>query len=247
MSFALNPAAALGGHLFHATVYGGALLLGAFVYVGVRVSERRRRLGRQLAFARAAAPAGRTLPGMTGANRTQRWNAPANPVAPRPAIDPVGAEHARVIQFAFVGLCVAAGTHLSVIQAHFEQSWIYGTFFVVASTAQFALAFLVLIRPSRAVLMTAVSFSAAIVVLWAYSRFIGVPVGPDHGATEEIGVLDVLATVAEAVTAIAVFSVLRRGSWAPSWRWSLWSTASRTALVVAIVGVPVLSALAPHS
>lgn len=146
-------------------------------------------------------------------------------------------------QAAFLGLVAAATCHFAVMPAHFEQSWIYGTFFLGAASCQVGFGVLLLARPSKRILVAAVAGSLAIVVLWFVSRFIGVSIGPDNGGTESIGVLDTFSTVAEAITALCCLIELASHRIQPAWRWSLWSLQTRLALLATVVGVPVLAAV----
>ena len=213
--------AALGGHLLHVIVIGGAILIAAGVYCVATI----------------------TAPPAAQEPRTIRAAARAAHVE--------GSAVAQ--QVAFLGLCAAAGTHLAVMPDHFEQSWMYGLFFAVVAPLQVALAWLVLARARRAELVTALAFSLTIVVLWAITRFVGVPIGPDNGATEGFGVLDIFATACELLTSVALIHLLRseqltiRRGLASVWRWSLWSPMTRTMLAATFVTVPLLSVLASRS
>jgi formate-dependent nitrite reductase membrane component NrfD len=79
------------------------------------------------------------------------------------------------------------------------------------------------------------------------------PIGPDNGATEQLGVLDVVATGAELITAAALIYLLRceqlrnRRSLAPVWRRSFWSPVTRLVLALTAVSVPLLSVFASRS
>ncbi|MHB8438256.1 MAG: hypothetical protein ACYDD4_03735 [Acidimicrobiales bacterium] len=151
------------------------------------------------------------------------------------------------LQAAFLGSGAAAVTHYAVMPDHFRQSWLYGAFFLCAATAQVVVAVALLVRPSRRLLWAAASGSLAVVVLWAVSRFVGVPIGPDNGATEHIGPLDVTATLCEVVCAVACLQLLRARTWRPSWRWTAWALPLRLSLLVVAVGVPLTSALSSRS
>jgi len=229
-------AAALGGHLVHVIVIGGALLLAATVY-GV-----------------ATITAPRAVPDHAG-DQPKTRDASAGPVPSRVA--KARGDRSRSVaiaqQLACLGLAAAAGTHLAVMPDHFRQSWLYGTFFAVVAPLQIALAWRVLARPRRPELAAALAFSLGVVVLWAFTRFVGVPIGPDNGATEELGVLDIFATCAELLSAGALVYVLHSGrpsaqaGLAPAWRWSLWPALTRAMLAATIVAVPLLSIFAPRS
>ena len=216
-------AAALHGHLWHA-IEGASFVLSSLGAVAASdwIRARRMRISRE-------------------AQGTKAEGLPAGDVD---GGEPVSA---ALLQVAFIGLLVAAATHLAVMPDHFRQSWIYGTFFVVVATGQVTTAILLIARPSRRVIVTALTGSATVVALWAVSRFVGVPIGPDHGAPEGIGVLDVLATVAELMTAASCALGLRGGRPAPAWRWALWPLQLRAMLVATGVAVALAATFAPRS
>jgi hypothetical protein len=168
----------------------------------------------------------------------------ANGAVPRRVHEPIldaKVQGSRWIQGAFLGTLAAAGCHLAVMPQHFGESWVYGTFFLGAAICQIAFASLLLTRPSRRILVAGIMGSVAIVVLWSASRFVGVPIGPDHGSTESIGVLDTFSTVAETITIVFCAIALVSHRFGPAWRWSLWSLNMRLALLATAVGVPILA------
>lgn len=230
---AVALATALGGHLLHVIVIGGALLLAAAVY-GLATITAPPAAGRSESEPSAGAnPRGRVLTA-TGPRRRSTRAASAQ-------------------QVAFLGLCSAAATHLAVMPDHFQESWIYGSFFALVAPLQLGLAWAVLVRARRAELLAALSFSLTVVVLWALTRFVGVPIGPDDGATEGLGVLDVFASACELLTAAALLYLLRseqlriRRGLVSVWRWSLWAPLTRAMLAALAVAVPLLSVFASRS
>ena len=121
----------------------------------------------------------------------------------------------------------AALIHAAEAPEHFAEWWGYGAFFVGAAVAQTAFATLLLRMPWRggALAMRAQRYrpsarwliaagiigNAAIVVLYAVTRTVGVPlVGPDAGVIEQVTRSGLLATALELVL-IAVLAVLLRG------------------------------------
>jgi hypothetical protein len=101
----------------------------------------------------------------------------------------------------------AAGlVHAVVCPEHFREAASFGLFFAAAAGAQVAWAVLVLRRPSRALWWAGAAGNASVVALWAVTRTVGLPVGPDRGAAEAVGRADVLACVLELVV---VFVSLR--------------------------------------
>lgn len=104
----------------------------------------------------------------------------------------------------------AAGlVHLVVTPQHFAESWLYGTFFLLAASLQILWAVVVTFWPSRAVLKAGGMGCGATMVLWVISRTVGIPDILGGGTIEPIGALDILATSLEAVAAIAAVVALR--------------------------------------
>jgi signal transduction histidine kinase len=93
----------------------------------------------------------------------------------------------------------AAAVHAAVVGDHFRVSAPEGWFFVACAHAQLAWGVLVARRPGRALVLCGLVGNALIVVVWAGSRTVGLPLGPVPWRPETVGHLDVLATVLEAV------------------------------------------------
>jgi hypothetical protein len=111
---------------------------------------------------------------------------------------------------ALIALSAGAGAiHLSVAADHVYEYWLFGVFFAALGTAQVAWAILAAIQgPSRRLLIAA-TCNAAVVALWAASRTTGLPLGPNPGSPETIGVPDVTATLFEVVLAGCAVWLLR--------------------------------------
>jgi len=105
-----------------------------------------------------------------------------------------------------LGTLGAAGVHASVIREHYSEAFLYGFFFTVAAIVQVGYAALVLAWWQRRLLIAGAVGNAAVVVLWAVTRFIAIPFGPDAGSREAVGGRDLTATAFElvAVTAAVV-------------------------------------------
>jgi len=104
---------------------------------------------------------------------------------------------------AAAGLVVAAAVHAIVAPEHYREYLWYGIFFTVLTAGQVAVAVKLVVRPDRAVLLAVGVASVAVVGLWLVSRTSGLPIGPEPWRPEEIGGLDVAATAAEVLTAVA--------------------------------------------
>lgn len=107
-----------------------------------------------------------------------------------------------------VSTAAAGGVHAFVAPEHFREYALFGWFFVATSVAQFVAWVMLLRRPRRWLVQGLLVGNAAVVVLWAQTRFVGLPLGPDAGSREGIGVLDLIATSAEIVAFLAASYLL---------------------------------------
>ena len=123
---------------------------------------------------------------------------------------------AKGLQYSAVALSsVAALIHLLVTPEHFGEWWGYGTFMLAAFVAQASFAGGLLVWPGWKLLLLAGGIgNLAIIGMWALSRTVGIPLGPETGEVEGIGALDLICTASEA-TLVVVLAVLlnlyRRG------------------------------------
>jgi hypothetical protein len=140
--------------------------------------------------------------------------------------EPVPQAGAAQISVALLSLG-AAVVHFAVIAQHFDEWWLTGTFFVATAVFQLGWAFFVLVRPSTLVYVAGALVNALIVITWIVSRTTGVPVGPNAGEAESVGLPDTVATgfevalvllllplLAARTTARPLSQVRRVGSWA---------------------------------
>src|SRR4051812_23323334 len=105
---------------------------------------------------------------------------------------------------------LAAAIHAAVCPAHFTEAALYGWFFALSAVVQLGWAVLVLIRRSRSLLWLGLTGNLAVVVLWAATRTVGLPYGPEAGTVEAVGPLDVVASLAEVGVVVACALMLRR-------------------------------------
>jgi hypothetical protein len=104
----------------------------------------------------------------------------------------------------------AAAIHAAVIGEHFEESGLFGTFFVLATLLQLGWAAGVFIVPSRALVLLGAAGNTAIILLWIMSRTSGVPVGPEPWTPEPVGGLDLFASMFEALAVYLSLLLLLR-------------------------------------
>jgi MFS family permease len=106
---------------------------------------------------------------------------------------------------------LAALIHLWVTPEHFEEWWGYGAFFLVAAASQVLYAPLVLVWPTRIVLLLGIAGNLTIVALYFLTRTVGIPLfGPGAGEVEGVGFIDLCATTSEVGIAVALGATLLR-------------------------------------
>lgn len=105
----------------------------------------------------------------------------------------------------------AAGLiHLAFMREHLEEYVPFGAFFLVSGVFQVVWAVIVFGRRSRAYFVLGLVANAAFAILWAITRTVGLPIGPEHWTAEVAGVADVAATVLEvALTVGCGWTLLR--------------------------------------
>ena len=108
---------------------------------------------------------------------------------------------------------LAALVHLWVTPEHFEEWWGYGAFFLVAAAAQILYVPIVVLWPTRIILLAAITGNLAIVALYLLTRTVGIPFfGPEAGEVEGFGFVDVCATASEVGIAVALGAALLRNA-----------------------------------
>ena len=93
---------------------------------------------------------------------------------------------------------VGAGlVHGAVVPHHQHEAAVLGWFFAVLCLAQLGWVVALLVHPVRAVVTAGVLGNLAVVLLWAWTRAVGVPLGVEGGAREGITPWDLTATALE--------------------------------------------------
>jgi hypothetical protein len=105
---------------------------------------------------------------------------------------------------------VSSFIHSAEISAHFEQYWLYGVFFGVVTLLQALWSVLIYGDPlNRRYLVAGAVGNAALIVIWAITRTVGVPIGPQNGP-EAVGVIDVLSKLDELAAVVLIAAVLAK-------------------------------------
>lgn len=108
----------------------------------------------------------------------------------------------------------AAGIHYSVIVPHFNEYTPFGIFFLTIAWFQALWAVLVVASEVRWVFLAGLLVNAAVVVIWAWSRTAGLPIGPEPGVAEQVGAADTVSTALEALIVLWTTLLLT-----PIYRW----------------------------
>ncbi len=129
----------------------------------------------------------------------------------------------------------AAAIHFAVVFEHFAEYALYGAFFLVISWAQLIWPAVLLWRPSRLWLWLGIAGNAVIIAVYAASRTVGLPFGPDLHSPESVGALDVMSCVLEFGLIVGCAALL----WRPSLADRPVARGGAVARAAALVAVPV--------
>jgi hypothetical protein len=109
--------------------------------------------------------------------------------------------------------------HVAQIGIHTTEGWMFAAFFLVVGAAQLAAALLLLVPRPVSWFWFGIGGSGLIIGLWILSRWLGLAFGAEPGRPQELGTADAAATLAEAVTVIALGLWLRLRA-NPADRWA---------------------------
>ena len=112
----------------------------------------------------------------------------------------------------------AAAIHFAVMGEHFAEYAAFGVFFSVVAWLQALWAVGVIVLPSRRLLLVGLVGNALVVLVWLFSRTIGLPIGPEAGAPEPAAFVDVLSTILEVAIVAGTAMLVLRGRPTPSMR-----------------------------
>ena len=153
---------------------------------------------------------------------------------------PLSTGHDLLITTATGTLLASAVIHAAVIREHLQEWQAAGLFFLLLGVAQVIAALLVVgKRRTRSVLLGVGVLSFVPVLVWAVSRTVGLPFGPDPGSVEPLGLADAASTMLEIGTILAVVGMLSGGG---QWQRLRRQPVPRGAVALAAVA-PVLLAM----
>jgi hypothetical protein len=97
--------------------------------------------------------------------------------------------------------------HVGAAVDHYAEFKLYTVAFLTLAAAQTILAALIVRGPPPRLLLWGAAFEFGIVVLWAASRTVGVPIAPTPWVPEAVGVPDLIETAGECVTVLTLICV----------------------------------------
>lgn len=126
------------------------------------------------------------------------------------AIDRVEAAEGPWLRSIAAALALASGAiHLAQVGIHIDQGWMFAAFFIVVGVVQVGAAAMLLAPRPVGWFWFGIGGSGLIVAIWIVSRSLGLPFGAERGRPEELGTADAAATLAEALTIVALSLALR--------------------------------------
>ncbi|HEX8938901.1 MAG TPA: hypothetical protein VF763_01960 [Candidatus Limnocylindrales bacterium] len=140
----------------------------------------------------------------------------------------------------------AAAIHFAVSPDHFAEWAPYGVAFACLGWFQVLWAAAYLARPSRAWGRLAAVVNAGVVLVWLWSRLVGLPFGPEPGSREAVGLADTISSVFEALLVVGLVGQERRLGSALRGQPARWGgVAVAVTITVVLVTIAALVALAP--
>ena len=107
---------------------------------------------------------------------------------------------------------LAALTHLWAMPEHMTEWWGYGAFFLASAVAQGVFATGLMKWPRRSLFLAGIGVNLSILVLYALTRTVGIPLfGPHAGEVEGVGFVDLCATASEVGIVLALGALTMRG------------------------------------
>jgi hypothetical protein len=130
-------------------------------------------------------------------------------VTPSPGHGRAGGAPGDLLRLMAAVFSVGAGAiHLLEAPDHDRQAAVYGRFFLVVGTAQLAGGLLLgLRRWPRAAYRLAATGQLLVAGVWAATRTVGIPIGPDAGTRPAVAPADLAATLLETVAALVLLAV----------------------------------------
>lgn len=152
------------------------------------------------------------------------------------------------LRLAAVSSVGAAGVHAAVAPAHLRESLIIGTFFLGLTFAQLGYGYVAYMRPSRSIAKAGAAGALVVVLLWLWTRRIGVPGWAGGEGIEPFGEADLVASAWEMLSLASCLWALHTARWStgPSWSGRPLGRSEWVSSAAAVVVTTVLAATSAH-
>jgi hypothetical protein len=160
--------------------------------------------------------------------------------APAPRLPVVGLR-TSFLPVAIVSSAAAAGVHAAVGPAHFREQLLFGLFFAGSALAQIIWSVVMVVRPTRILLLGAIVGNSAVLMLWLVTRTVGLPVLLP--SPEAVGPWDIWCGIWELVVVVCCQRVLRERAQPDELQLPPWDAWVPTARVWALGSALMLGAL----
>ena len=134
---------------------------------------------------------------------------PARRSAASIAIPDLGGRRQEMRLLLVALLLGAAVIHAAVIPEHLSEWAAAGQFFILLTAAEVGVAFMLFKGGQHTVALAAAVISVGPLLVWLYSRTIGLPFGPAAGVREAVGLPDVAAGLLELTSLLLVVALVR--------------------------------------
>jgi hypothetical protein len=155
--------------------------------------------------------------------------------------------HGLLLPTATLLSAAAATIHFAAIDKQGGDYWVFAVAFVLLAIFQLAWALLALVRPSRELYVVGALGNLATIFIWAYSRAVDVPIGPDAGKADPVAYGDVVVTVFEGLIVVGLVAVLlHRARASSNPRLAVTAALLVAAVLVPLTGLAMISSVGTH-
>ena len=149
------------------------------------------------------------------------------------------------LRLALAAAAIGAGViHLSVASEHLAEYVPLGIGFVAAGVLQLGWGVAIALRDSRALLYGGAAGSLLFLAVYAMSRTVGLPLGPEAFEPEALGTADLLCCALEIPVALGAYALARRPA-ALRGRLRAWSAVAGAAAFVLVGSATAYAATVP--
>lgn len=155
---------------------------------------------------------------------------------------------AGLLPIMIVSSTAAAGVHGAVGPTHFHELFLFGLFFAATAVAQVVWSILMVLHPTRPLLVVGIASNAALLGLWLVTRTLGLPFGL-MPTPEAVGLWDLCCAAWEIAIVTIGIDILRNHPAAPlrTRRYDDWPTTARLWMYGSVIVLSALTLSGAHA